>query len=94
MFNLGNNTVIQDRAHITRETTIGDYVFVGPNSVIQGANIGNRAFVGMGSTVRHATLENGSVVAGGAVILDNVTIKSNQLWAGNPAQYVRDVTPT
>lgn len=48
----------------------------------------------MGSTVRHATLENGSVVAGGAVIIDNVTIKSNQLWAGNPAQYVRDVTPT
>lgn len=48
----------------------------------------------MGSTVRHATIEEGGVVAGGAVILDNVTVGSNELWAGNPAQFVRNITPT
>ena len=91
---IGSNSVIQDRVHISRETTVGDYCFVGPNVILQGATVGNRAFVGMGATVRHATLESGSVVASGAVVVDNVTIKTNQLWAGNPAQYVRDITPT
>ncbi len=54
---IGNNCVIQDRVHISRNVTIGNDVFVGPNSVLQGATLKNRAFVSMGATVRHATVE-------------------------------------
>ena len=46
----------------------------------------------MGATVRHAIVEKEGVVAAGAVVSDNITIPSNQIWAGSPAQYVRDIS--
>ena len=74
MVNVGKNCVIQDRAHISREVTIGDNVYVGPNVTLQGATLKNKAFVGMGATVRHATVNSEAVVAAGAVIPDNTNI--------------------
>jgi len=53
---IGDNCVIQDRAHLSRDITIGDNVYIGPNAMIQGSTINNRAFIGMGSTVRHSTV--------------------------------------
>lgn len=61
--------------HISRPTTIGDNVFVGPNVILQGSVLHNRAFVSMGATVRHATVQSGGFVAAGAVINDNVEVK-------------------
>jgi len=72
---IGNNTVIQDRAHISRTTNIGDNVFVGPNVILQGSTLHNKSFVSMGASVRHATIHSGGFVAAGAVILDNVEVK-------------------
>ena len=72
---IGRNCVIQDRAHLSREVNIGDNVFVGPNTVLQGSTLGHRAFVSMGSSVRHATVEEGGCVAAGAVIFDNEVVK-------------------
>ena len=54
---IGDNCVIQDRAHLSRQVQIGSHVFVGPNATIQGSNLKSRAFVSMGATVRHATVE-------------------------------------
>jgi carbonic anhydrase/acetyltransferase-like protein (isoleucine patch superfamily) len=34
---IGDNCVIQDRCHLSREIKIGNNVFVGPNSIIQGS---------------------------------------------------------
>lgn len=90
---LGSHSVIQDRVHISRETKIGNSVYVGPNSILQGSHLQNRAFVAMGATVRHATVEPEGIVAAGAVVPDNVTIPSMQIWAGNPARYIRTITP-
>ena len=47
----------------------------------------------MGATVRHATVSAEAVVAAGAVVPDNTHIPSLQVWAGNPAQFIRNVTP-
>lgn len=72
---IGNNSIIQDRVHVSRGTSVGDNVFVGPNVILQGSNLLNRAFVSMGATVRHATVHSGGFVAAGAVIYDNAEIK-------------------
>jgi gamma-carbonic anhydrase len=32
-------------------------------------------------------------VAAGALVTPNKVVKSRQLWAGSPAQHVRDLTP-
>lgn len=84
---------MQDRAHLSQNVTIGDNVYVGPNAILQGSKLENKAFVGMGATVRHATVESDGVVAAGAVVLDNTTVPSLQVWAGNPARYIRNITP-
>lgn len=48
----------------------------------------------MGATVRNnVTVQSFGVVAAGAVVEENTTIYSNQIWAGNPARYLRDITP-
>ena len=73
--------------------SVGNNVYVGPNAVLQGSKLENRSFVGMGATVRHATVASEAVVAAGAVVPDNTNIPSMQVWAGNPAQYIRNVTP-
>jgi carbonic anhydrase/acetyltransferase-like protein (isoleucine patch superfamily) len=90
---VGNNSILQDRVHVSRSVTIGDNVFVGPNAILQGATLQNRAFVSMGATVRHATIQSGGVVAAGAVIGDSVEVKEGEIWAGNPARLLRTVTP-
>jgi len=72
---IGDNCVIQDRTHISREVSIGNNVFIGPNSIIQGSELADNSFVSMGATVRHAKVETGGLVAAGAVINDNVIIK-------------------
>lgn len=47
----------------------------------------------MGATVhRGSVVEPYAVVAAGAVIPENTTVPAGQVWAGNPAQYLRDVT--
>ncbi len=90
---IGNNSVIQDRVHLSRNVVVGDNVFVGPNVILQGSSLQNRAFVSMGATVRHATIHSGGFVAAGAVIADNVEVKEGEIWAGNPGKFLRNITP-
>lgn len=53
----------------------------------------NFSYVGMGSTVGSgSTIESFAVVAAGAVIPTGSTVPSGQIWAGNPARYLRDLT--
>jgi carbonic anhydrase/acetyltransferase-like protein (isoleucine patch superfamily) len=48
----------------------------------------------MGATISNgAKVESFGIVAAGGVVPDGVTVKSNQIWAGNPAVYLRDITP-
>lgn len=48
----------------------------------------------MGTSVRSGVkINSNSVIAAGAVLPEGTEIKSNQIWAGNPARYLRDLTP-
>lgn len=90
---VGNNSVLQDRVHVSRGASVGDNVFVGPNVILQGSTLHSGSFVSMGATVRHAIVHSGGFVAAGAVVPDGSEVREGEIWAGNPARLLRAVTP-
>ncbi len=100
---IGRDTNVQDKAVIhcsTRlpsglpaEVIVGSKVTIGHGAVLHSCTIQDRVLIGMNSVIQEgAFVEHDSIVAAGAVVLPETHIPSGQLWAGNPAQYVRDVT--
>lgn len=95
---IGERTNIQDGTvvHVTRETgptKIGSGVTIGHGAVIHACTLEDNAFVGMGATILDfAILEEESMLAAGALLTPNKTVKSGQLWGGNPAKLMRDLT--
>jgi carbonic anhydrase/acetyltransferase-like protein (isoleucine patch superfamily) len=95
--NIGKNSVVQDLVTLSPRKqsglTVGDNVYIGPNAVIESCTIENNAFIGMGASISNgATVQSYGVVAAGAVIPEGTTVPSYQIWAGNPARYLRDLT--
>jgi carbonic anhydrase/acetyltransferase-like protein (isoleucine patch superfamily) len=94
---VGKNAVLQDLAmlypNLEKGIKLGDNVLVGPNSVLESVTLENNSFVGMGASVRKgAKIESYGLVAAGAVIPEDTTVPAYQIWAGNPAKYLRDLT--
>ena len=105
---IGDNTNIQDNTviHVTRAnhaqnktgdegapTIIGKGVTVGHSAIIHACIIEDYAFVGMGSVMMDlARVESFGMLAAGAVLTPKKVVKSGQIWAGNPAKYLRDLT--
>lgn len=53
---------------------------------LSDCNIHSNAFIGLGATVsKGCNIEGYGVLAAGGVLGPNSTIKSNEVWAGNPA---------
>jgi len=103
---IGNNTNIQDNAviHVSQATQngakpahpvmIGSHVTIGHGATVHGATVEDESLIGMGATVLDgAVVERHSMVAAGAVVPPNTRVKAGQVWAGNPAKYLRDLTP-
>jgi len=93
---VGKKSNIQDRSVLTGNITIGDNVTVGHGALMSGdVTIGNNVLIGQGSIISSdSVVESKSIVAAGAVVLPRTTIPSGQMWAGNPAVYVRDCKTT
>ncbi len=95
---IGNRTNVQDNAviHVTRNfsgTYIGNDVTIGHAAIIHAATIEDECLIGMGAIILDGvTVETGAMVAAGAVVTPNKTIPSGQIWGGNPARYMRDLT--
>jgi len=96
---VGAGTNIQDGSvvHVTtgrHATHIGANVLVGHRAVIHGCVIEDLSFVGMSATVMDGcVIETGSMLAAGALLSPGKRIPSGQLWAGQPARYVRQLEP-
>jgi carbonic anhydrase/acetyltransferase-like protein (isoleucine patch superfamily) len=106
---IGDDTNIQDNTviHVTRAnhvqnktgdkgapTIIGKGVTVGHSAVIHACTIEDYAFVGMGCVVMDLSrVETFGMLAAGAILTPKKVVKSGQIWAGNPARYLRDLTP-
>lgn len=73
---------------------IGDYVSLGHNVVIHGAQIDRYALIGMGAVVLdNAHVGEGAIVAAGSIVLSGTKIPPHTLWAGIPAKMVKEVAP-
>ncbi|CAL4976773.1 unnamed protein product [Urochloa decumbens] len=100
---IGSGTNIQDNSlvHVAKSnlsgkvfpTIIGDNVTVGHSAVLQGCTIEDEAFVGMGATLLDGVVvEKHGMVAAGALVRQNTTIPSGEVWGGNPAKFLRKLT--
>lgn len=100
---VGAMTNIQDRTviHTVKElesgfpaaTTIGNYVTIGHGSTICSCTIMDAAVIGIGCVLEQDCLvESNTMLGAGSVVPKGGRIPSGQMWAGNPAQYVRDLT--
>jgi carbonic anhydrase/acetyltransferase-like protein (isoleucine patch superfamily) len=68
-------------------------VTVGHGAVLNSCTIEDEALIGMGAIVMEgAVVERRAMLAAGAVVGPGKRVPAGQLWAGNPAQFVRDLT--
>jgi carbonic anhydrase/acetyltransferase-like protein (isoleucine patch superfamily) len=95
---IGDNTSIQDGTviHVSNRalgTTVGRNVTVGHLALLHACEIQDDAFIGMHSTVLDGVVvETGAMVAAGALVSPRKIVRKGELWAGNPAQKLRDIT--
>ena len=95
---IGKNTNIQDGTiiHTNRNdgpAVIGDNVTVGHMAMVHACSIGDDCLIGMQSCILDfARVQDGAYVAAGAIVTPRKMIEAGQLWAGNPAKYLRDVS--
>jgi len=101
---IGSYTNVQDDCVIGEATTelnydhdgstiIGHYVTVGHACHINAATVEDCCVVGSHSVLQPGSyMEKYSQLGAGSVLTGKQRIPSGQLWAGNPAKYIRDVT--
>jgi carbonic anhydrase/acetyltransferase-like protein (isoleucine patch superfamily) len=93
---VGVNSNIQDGCILTSRTNhciIGQGVTVGHLAQIHSATVGDFCLVGMGSVVQEgAVIESEAFIAAGAVIRSGQVVNSGELWVGNPARKIRDLS--
>jgi len=73
-----------------RGTIIGNAVVVEPGSILHACTIEDGVKIGSGSVVFDGSLiEKNSILSPGTVVPQGKRIPSGELWAGNPAKFVR-----
>ncbi len=96
---IGERTNIQDGAiiHCTYQkfsTTIGRMVSIAHNAIVHGCTLEDRVLIGMGAIVMDgAVVGTGSIVAAGAIVTQCTIIPPNTIYAGNPARFLKNVSP-
>ncbi|MGV3561030.1 gamma carbonic anhydrase family protein [Larkinella arboricola] len=96
---MGDYCNVQDGAviHCTYQkfkTTIGNYVSIAHNAIVHGCTIEDKVLIGMGAIVMDgAVIGTGSIVAAGAIVTQNTVVPPGTIYAGNPARFLKNVTP-
>ncbi|MFO1157931.1 MAG: gamma carbonic anhydrase family protein [Reyranellaceae bacterium] len=95
---IGENSNLQDGTvvHIAKRgimTIVGRNVSVGHMALLHACEVQDGAFVGMRASVLDgAVVESRAMVAAGALVTPGKIVRSGELWAGNPARKMRDLT--
>ena len=102
---IGARTSIQDGSvvHVTHDgpftrpggfpTTVGADTTIGHKVILHGCRVGDFCLIGMGAIVLDgACVEDYGFVGAGALIASGKTVASGELWIGNPARCVRQLT--
>ena len=96
---MGDRVNIQDGAvvHCTYQKTktiIGNNVSIAHNAIVHGCTIEDEVLIGMGAIVMDgAVIGKNSIIGAGAIVTQNTKVPSGTVWAGNPAKYIKDVSP-
>ena len=92
---IGANTNVQDGSviHVStggRGTHVGDGVTIGHMALLHDCKVETNAFIGMKSCVMdRAEVQSFGMVAAGALVTPKKVVPGGQLWAGNPAKFLR-----
>jgi len=94
---IGRYSNIQDNSTLHTSTgypvKIGDYVSIGHNCIIHGAEIGNNVLVGMGAIIMNGSkIGENSIVGAGALVTENKEFPPNSLILGFPAKVKRELS--
>ena len=95
---VGENTNIQDGTvvHVSTGkpgTQIGANVTIGHMALIHACVLEDGCFVGMKACISDsAVVETGAMVAAGALVTPGTRVPTGQLWGGNPARFMRELT--
>lgn len=104
LIRIGAYTNIQDRCMITEaarplradhdgSTIIGHYCTIGHGANLHACTVEEESHIGMGCTLMEGSyVERQSMLGAGTVLMPNMRVPAGQLWVGNPAKYVRDLT--
>ena len=87
---IGNNTEISANVFICDQShgIAKDELIINQLSIIEKVIIGSDVWIGTGVTVlKGVSIGNGSVVGANSVV--NKNIPEYQIWAGNPAKFIR-----
>ena len=78
---------------LSAATTIGRYVTIGQGCVLRSTSVRGNCIIGDRSILMEGSLvEEGSILAPGTILPPGRLVPKGQLWAGNPARYVRDLS--
>jgi len=93
---IGDHVNIQDGAiiHCTYKVApvnIGSWVSIAHNAIVHGCTIHDHVLIGMGAIILDgAVIESNSIIAAGAVVSKNTIVKSGSVYAGIPAEKIKD----
>ena len=74
-------------------TLVGEGVTIGHGCIIHACSIGDYCLIGMGACILDgAVIEANAFIAAGAVIGPGKRVRSGELWAGNPARLMRQLS--
>jgi UDP-3-O-[3-hydroxymyristoyl] glucosamine N-acyltransferase len=87
---IGYGTKIDNLVHIAHGVKIGKHCLIVSGAVFGGScEIGDYCFIGMNASIKQKVkIGRNCVIGAGAVVTKDVP--DNQIWAGNPAKYLKD----
>ncbi|OGW86106.1 MAG: hypothetical protein A3C35_04305 [Omnitrophica bacterium RIFCSPHIGHO2_02_FULL_46_11] len=91
---VGKYSNIQDLSvmHIEsdRGCFVGDYCVVGHRVILHACTVGDGVLVGMGAVILNGSrIGDGALIGAGALVTEGTKVKSESLYLGAPARFVR-----
>ncbi|CBZ24052.1 conserved hypothetical protein [Leishmania mexicana MHOM/GT/2001/U1103] len=91
---LGDHTVVMDRATLMGQIRVGQGTYIGAGATLDCCEVHDNVYIGPGASIAlGAVVENSGIVAAGSAVPKDARVYAGELWAGNPAQKIADVSP-
>ena len=90
---IGAMSSVSDKAVVV-DSVVGKCVNIGAGAIVTGAKLADECSVGMGCKLgKGSSIGKGGALAAGSVLPAGASVPAGQLWGGNPAEKLADLTP-